>query len=132
MLTPGMKEITLQMRTDPTSPPKKPSQLFLGEMRGAILCLPNLLPTRYAKESLAHTLQKMPTTSTPPQMPGTPMRTRIRLDIKSPVYAAPKNDTPTSPTRARDQNTYHTSKAMSSAPVTSSAPVNPNCQTLIG
>ena len=65
--TPGMSVNNHQNRADPAKPAKKPSQLFFGETRGASLCLPNLLPTRYANESFAHTLKKMPSTSTPPQ-----------------------------------------------------------------
>ena len=132
MFTPGISVIRHQMTMEPTRPPMKPSQLFFGEMRGASLCLPNLLPTKYANESFAHTLQKMPHTSTPPQMPGSDMRTKIRLESSRPVYAAPKNDTPTSPTRARMKKTYHTSNATSSAPVTRSEPESPSFHMLMG
>ncbi len=37
--------------TDPMMPPMAPSTDFLGEMRGAILWLPNARPTKYAKVS---------------------------------------------------------------------------------
>ena len=67
MVTPGTKDMSTQNTAEPTSPAKNPSQLFFGDVRGASLCLPNLLPTRYAKESLAHTLRNSSSTSTPPQ-----------------------------------------------------------------
>ena len=44
--TPGMNVRRHQNSTEPASPAKKPSQLFFGLVRGASLCLPNLLPTR--------------------------------------------------------------------------------------
>ena len=34
------------------NPPKKPSQVFLGEMRGFILVLPKKTPTKYAPISV--------------------------------------------------------------------------------
>ena len=34
-----------------TTPPAKPSQVFFGEIFGAILCFPNKRPLKYAKES---------------------------------------------------------------------------------
>ena len=46
IVTPGMRVIKHQNAADPTSPAMNPSQLFFGEVRGASLCLPNLLPTR--------------------------------------------------------------------------------------
>ena len=35
-----------------TTPQKNPSQVLLGEIRGAILCLPNNTPTKYAPTSV--------------------------------------------------------------------------------
>ncbi len=46
MVTPGTSVIRHQNTAEPASPAKKPSQLFFGDVRGASLCLPNLLPTR--------------------------------------------------------------------------------------
>ena len=46
MVTPGTKEMAHQNSTEPTNPAKKPSQLFLGLVRGASLWRPILLPTR--------------------------------------------------------------------------------------
>ena len=43
---PGINVNNPQMAIEPTMPAKKPSQLFFGLTRGAILCLPILLPTR--------------------------------------------------------------------------------------
>ena len=43
---PGINVNNPQMTIEPTMPAKKPSQLFFGLTRGAILCLPILLPTR--------------------------------------------------------------------------------------
>ena len=121
-----------QNRADPTKPAKKPSQLFFGDTRGASLCLPNLLPIRYAKESLAHTLKKIPSTSTPPHGCGSAWRTTTRPESSMPQYAAPKKLTPTSGMRARIQNTYHTISASSSTRLTMSAPDNPKKCTLSG
>jgi hypothetical protein len=43
--------INITKQTVPNSPPKNPSQVFLGEITGAILCLPNNIPNIYAKVS---------------------------------------------------------------------------------
>ena len=132
MTTPGMNVRPHQNSMDATSPARKPSQLFFGLVRGASLCLPNLRPIRYANESFAHTLRKMPSTSTPPHGAGSAPRTTTMPDSRSPVYAAPKKLTPTSGTRARIQNTYHTISAKSSARLTYSAPSRPRKNTLTG
>ncbi len=81
---------------------------------------------------MAHTLKRMPSTSTPPQGAGSASRTTMMPDSSMPQYAAPKKLTPTSGTRARIQNTYHTMSAKSSARLTYSAPFNPRKNTLTG
>ena len=60
------------------------------------------------------------------------MRPTPGPDSSMPQYAAPKKLTPTSGTRARIQNTYHTISANSNARLTYSAPFSPSRNTLSG
>ena len=132
IVTPGMNDMSTQKIIDATRPARKPSQLFLGLVRGASLCLPNLRPNRYANESLAHTLKKIPRTKSPPHGSGSAPRTTTRPESSAPVYTAPKKLTPTSATRARVQNTYQMISASMSAKLTYTAPSRPKKNTPAG
>ena len=91
---------------DPRRPPKKPSQLLLGEILGASLCLPNFDPNKYANESLAHTESMTASVIQGIEKLGSVDLRSTTVESESDVYSGPKAVTATSARFARGVKTY--------------------------